>query len=69
MLGDLIYEAMGKTTGMRVLDDNGTVEMTLEEKGNVFGIECTLTLTVVGKNRPKWHAILRRARNSDNKRW
>ena len=52
MLGDLIYEAMEKTTGMRVLDDNGTVEMTLEEKGNVFGIECTLTLTVVGKNRP-----------------
>ena len=52
MLGDLIYEAMGKTVGMRVIDDNGTMEITLEEKGKIFGIECTLTLTFVGKPRP-----------------
>ncbi|HII79875.1 MAG TPA: hypothetical protein HA261_05670 [Methanosarcina sp.] len=52
MLGDLIYEAMGKTVGMRVLDDNGTMEITLEERGKIFGIECTLTLTAVGKPRP-----------------
>lgn len=36
MLGDLIYEAMGKTVGMRVLDDNGTMEITLEERGKRF---------------------------------
>ncbi len=52
MLGDLIYEAMGKTVGMRVLDDNGTMEITLEERGKIFGIECTLTLTAVGKPKP-----------------
>lgn len=52
MLGDLIYEAKGKTVGMRVLDDSGTMEMTLEEQGKIFGIECSLTLTVVGKLRP-----------------
>jgi len=51
MLGDLIYEARGKTVGMRVLDENGTMEITLEEKGNVFGIECTLTVTFVDKPR------------------
>jgi hypothetical protein len=52
MLGDLIYEAIGKTIGMRVLDDNGTMEITLEEKGAVFGIECFTTITFVGKLRP-----------------
>lgn len=52
MLGDLIYEAMGKTVGMRVLDDNGTMEITLEEQGKIFGIECSLTVTFVGKHRP-----------------
>jgi hypothetical protein len=52
MLGDLIYEAAGKVVGMRVLDGNGTMEMTLEERGKIFGIECSLTLTCVGKPRP-----------------
>lgn len=52
MLGDLIYEAAGKVVGMRVLDDNGTMEITLDEHGKVFGIECSLTLTAVGKLRP-----------------
>jgi uncharacterized protein YuzE len=51
MLGDLVYEGMGKMVGIRVLDDNGTMEITLEEKGKVFGIECTLTVTFVGKPR------------------
>ncbi len=32
MLGELIYEAMGKTLGLRVLDDNGTMEMTIQEQ-------------------------------------
>jgi hypothetical protein len=35
MLGDLIYEAKGKTLGLRVLDDNGTMEMTIMENGVV----------------------------------
>jgi uncharacterized protein YuzE len=52
MLGDLIYEAAGKVVGMRVLDDNGTMEITLDEQGKVFGIECSLTLTAAGKLRP-----------------
>jgi hypothetical protein len=49
MLGDLIYEALGKTVGMRVLDDNGTLEMTLQEQDVLFGSECSATLTLVGK--------------------
>lgn len=52
MLGDLIYEAAGKVVGMRVLDDNGTMEITLDEQGKIFGVECSLTLTAVGKLRP-----------------
>lgn len=32
MLGDLIYEAVGKTTGMKVLDDNGTLELTMRKR-------------------------------------
>jgi len=55
MLGDLIYEAVGKTTGMKVLDDNGTLELTHEEQGKVFGIECTLMVTFVSK--PKFHGM------------
>ena len=52
MLGDLIYEANGNTIGLRVLDDNGTMELTLQEKGVVFGTECTTMVTLVGKRRP-----------------
>lgn len=52
MLGDLIYEAKGKTLGLRVLDDNGTMEMTIMENGVVFGTECTTTITLVSKYRP-----------------
>lgn len=52
MLGDLIYEASGKTVGMRVLDDNGTMELNLQEQGVLFGIECNTTLTLVGKAGP-----------------
>ena len=52
MLGELIYEAMGKTLGLRMLDDNGTMEITIQEQGTVFGIECTLTATLVEKYRP-----------------
>ena len=49
MLGDLIYEAKGKVKGMRVLDENGTTELTLQEQGVLFGIECSTTLTYVSK--------------------
>jgi hypothetical protein len=49
MLGDLIYEALGKTVGMRVLDSNGKTEMTLMEQGMLIGNECSTTLTLVGK--------------------
>ena len=52
MLGDLIYEAKGKTLGLRVLDDNGTMEMTNMENGVVLGTECTTMVTLVCKRRP-----------------
>ena len=52
MLGELIYEGKGKARGMRVLDDNGTMETTFQEEGTIFGIECTTTLTVVSAYRP-----------------
>lgn len=52
MLGGLIYEGKGKMIGMRVLDDNGTIETTFQEEGTIFGIECTTTLTVVSAHRP-----------------
>ena len=52
MLGDLIYQAKGKTLGLRVLDDNGTMEMTNIENGVVLGTECTTMVTLVCKRRP-----------------
>lgn len=52
MLGDLIYEAKGKTLGLRVLDEYGTMEMTIMEQGAVFGTECTTTATFISKHRP-----------------
>lgn len=52
MLGELIYEGKGKTLGLRVLDDNGTTEMTIIENGVIFGTECAITITFVSKNRP-----------------
>ena len=52
MLGELIYEGKGKMLGMRVLDDNGTMETTFQEEGTIFGIECTTTMTIVSTHRP-----------------
>ena len=52
MLGELIYEGKGKMIGMRVLDDNGTMETTYQEEGMIFGIECTTTLTIASTHRP-----------------
>lgn len=52
MLGNLIYEATTKVIGTRVLYENGTIEITLQEKGKIFGIECTVTVTFVSKPRP-----------------
>lgn len=52
MLGELIYQAKGKMTGTRVLDEDGTMENTLQEQGTIFGVECSTTLTMVGTPRP-----------------
>jgi len=38
--------------GMRVLDDNGTMEATYQEEGTIVGIECTTIMTVVSTHRP-----------------
>jgi hypothetical protein len=45
MLGDLIFETQEKTIGTRVLDENGTIEMSVQGKGTLLGVECTLTTT------------------------
>jgi len=37
MLGELTYEAMGRMTGMRVFDEDGAMENTLQEHGRIFG--------------------------------
>ncbi len=52
MLGELVYEGTGKPMGMRVLDDNGTIELTFQEQGAVFGTQCTNALTYVSTARP-----------------
>jgi hypothetical protein len=52
MLGELVYEGTGKPMGMRVLDDNGTLELTFQEQGAVFGTQCTNALTYVSTARP-----------------
>jgi hypothetical protein len=45
MLGDLIFETQEKAIGMRVLDENGTMELSVQGKGTLLGIECTLNAT------------------------
>jgi hypothetical protein len=52
MLNELIYEGKGKMTGMRVLDEKGTMELTLQEEGAILGVECTSTSTFVSTPRP-----------------
>lgn len=52
MLGNSIYEATTKMIGMRVLDENGTMETTFQEQGKILGIECAVTATFVSKPRP-----------------
>jgi hypothetical protein len=52
MLGELVYEGTGKLIGMRVLDDNGTLELTFQEQGVAFGIQCTNALTYVSTPQP-----------------
>ena len=52
MLGELIYEGKGKMIGMRVLDNNGTMETTSQAEGTILGLECTTTLTIVITHRP-----------------
>lgn len=52
MLGDLIYEGNGKTIGIRMLDNKGTMEMTLQEEGKILGIPCTIMSTLVSTHRP-----------------
>ncbi|WP_440948080.1 hypothetical protein ACSAZL_07525 [Methanosarcina sp. T3] len=56
MLGDLIYEATTKAIGTRVIDENGTMEITLQEQGKIFGIECTVTVTFV--NKPRHNGVM-----------
>jgi hypothetical protein len=52
MLGELVYEGTGKLVSMRVLDNNGTMELTFQEQGAAFGIPCTNLLTYVSMSRP-----------------
>jgi hypothetical protein len=52
MLGELVLEASGKLIGLRVLDENATMEMTTQEQGTIFGSECSTTMTFVGTPRP-----------------
>ncbi len=52
MLGDIIYEGTGKLMGARVLDKDGTMELTFQEEGKAFGIPCTVLLTQVFVTRP-----------------
>ena len=50
MLGELIYEATGKVTGMRVFDvENGLpkVETTISQNANLRGREASLIVTYV----------------------
>jgi hypothetical protein len=56
MLGDLIYEAKGKVTGLRVLDVQGgipKIEVTITQNGTLKGgTEATNTVTYWSVHRP-----------------
>jgi len=55
MLGEILYEEKGKTTGVRVLSSDGgevTVEVTLQAQGKIQGMEETSMWTYWSKTRP-----------------
>jgi len=52
MFGELIYEGKGKTIGVRMLNDKGTMEMTFQEEGTILGIPCSSMTTFVCTQRP-----------------
>jgi hypothetical protein len=45
MLGEVILETEEKTIGTRILDEDGTIELSVQGKGSLLGIECSLTAT------------------------
>lgn len=45
MLGDLIFETDEKAIGTRVLDEEGTIELSVQGKGTLLGTECSFTAT------------------------
>ena len=45
MLGDLILETQEQALFTRVLDEKGTVELSVQGKGTLLGKECTLNAT------------------------
>jgi hypothetical protein len=54
MLGDILYEEKGKTTGVRVLSSDGgevTVEVTLQTQGRILGMEESSLWTYSSKTR------------------
>ena len=54
MLGEILYEEKGKTTGVRVLSSDGgevTVEVTLQAQGRIQGMEETSIWTYWSKTR------------------
>ncbi len=54
MLGEILYEEKGKTTGVRVLSSDGgevTVEVTLQAQGRIQGMEETSMWTYWSKTR------------------
>lgn len=54
MLGDILYEEKGKTTGVRVLTPEGNdvrVEVSLQAQGKIFGVQETSMWTYWSKTR------------------
>jgi hypothetical protein len=45
MLGDVIFETEEKAIGTRVLDEEGTIELSVQGKGTLLGTECSFTAT------------------------
>jgi hypothetical protein len=55
MLGEIIYEAKGNVTGIRVLDVEGgipKIETTISQNGKLRGTEITVMVTYVSIPRP-----------------
>jgi|GEM_PF-2290131 hypothetical protein len=64
MLGELVYEGTGKPMGMRVLDDNGTLELYVSRTRRSFRDTVHERADLCQHRSTRWNKLLGRSRST-----